>query len=67
MCVADVEGVETLPFTDAGYVLATSEVAISGRPRAGAALKEAGWTTALSADGKSLLLRPLGGFTLFLR
>lgn len=24
-------------------------------------------TTALSADGKSLLLRPLGGFTLFLR
>lgn len=66
-CVADVEGVETLPFTDAGYVLATSEVAISGRPRAGAALKEAGWTTALSADGKSLLLRPLGGFTLFLR
>ena len=67
MCVADVEGVETLPFTDAGYVLATSEVAISGRPQAGAALKEAGWTTALSADGKSLLLRPLGGFTLFLR
>ena len=66
-CVADVEGVETLPFTDAGYVLATSEVAISGRPRAGAALREAGWTTALSADGKSLLLRPLGGFTLFLR
>lgn len=66
-CVADVEGVETLPFTDAGYVLATSEVAISGRPRAGAALKEAGWTTVLSADGKSLLLRPLGGFTLFLR
>ena len=48
-------------------MLDTSEVAISGRPRAGAALKEAGWTTALSADGKSLLLRPLGGFTLFLR
>lgn len=66
-CVADVEGVENLPFTDAGYVLATSGVAISGRPRAGAALKEAGWTTALSADGRSLLLRPLGGLAIFLR
>ncbi len=66
-CVADVEGVETLPSSDAGYVLATSGVAISGRPRAGAALKEAGWTTALSADGKSLLLRPLGGLAIFLR
>ena len=66
-CVADVEGVENLPFTDAGYVLATSGVAISGRPRAGAALKEAGWTTALSADGRSLLLKPLGGLAIFLR
>lgn len=66
-CVADVEGVENLPFSDAGYVLATSDSAISGRPRAGAALKEAGWTTALSADGRSLLLKPLGGLAIFLR
>lgn len=66
-CVANVEGVENLPFTDAGYVLATSDSAISGRPRAGAVLKEAGWTTALSADGRSLLLKPLGGLVIFLR
>ena len=65
--VADVEGVETLPFSNAGYVLATSDVAISGRPKKSLALMAAGWTTSLSSDGKTLKLIPSGGTTIFLR
>lgn len=66
-CRADVDGVEQLARTDAGYVLATAQGGVSGRPKPTAALAKAGWTTALSADGKSLLLRRAGGFLLLVR
>ena len=65
--VADVEGVETLPFSNAGYVLATSDVAISGKPRKSANLVAAGWTVSVSGDSKTLRLIPSGGTTFFLR
>ena len=66
-CTADVEDAESLPFTDAGYVLATSDVAIDGRPKKSLALMAAGWTTSLSSDGKTLRLIPVGGTTIFIR
>ena len=66
-CTADVEDAESLPFTDAGYVLATSDVAIDGRPKKSLALMAAGWTTSLSSDGKTLRLIPVGGTTIFVR
>ncbi len=66
-CTADVEDAESLPLTDTGYVLATSDVAISGRPKKSLALMAAGWTTSLSSDGKTLRLIPAGGTTIFLR
>ena len=65
--VADVEGVETLPFSNAGYVLATSDVAIDGRPRKSANLVLAGWTVSASSDGKTLNLIPSSGTTIFFR
>ena len=66
-CTADVEDAESLPFTDTGYVLATSDVAIDGRPKKSLALMSAGWTTSLSSDGKTLRLIPVGGTTIFIR
>ena len=66
-CTAEVEDAESLPFTDAGYVLATSDVAIDGRPKKSLALMAAGWTTSLSSDGKTLRLIPVGGTTIFIR
>lgn len=66
-CTADVEDAESLPFSNAGYVLATSEVAIDGRPQKSLALMAAGWTTSLSSDGKTLRLIPSGGTTIFFR
>ena len=66
-CTADVEDAESLPFTDTGYVLATSDVAIDGRPKKSLALMAAGWTTSLSSDGKTLRLIPVGGTTIFVR
>ena len=66
-CTADVEDAESLPFTDTGYVLATSDVAIDGRPKKSLALMAAGWTTSLSSDGKTLRLIPVGGTTIFIR
>ena len=66
-CTADVEDAESLPLTDTGYVLATSDVAISGRPKKSLALMAAGWTTSLSSDGKTLRLIPVGGTTIFVR
>ena len=66
-CVANVEDAESLPFTNAGYVLATSDVAIDGRPKKSLALMAAGWTTSLSSDGKTLKLIPVGGTAIFIR
>ena len=66
-CTADVEDVESLPLTNTGYVLATSDVAISGRPKKSLALMAAGWTTSLSSDGKTLRLISVGGTTIFIR
>ncbi|MBR0504514.1 MAG: hypothetical protein IJJ84_03840 [Kiritimatiellae bacterium] len=66
-CTADVEDAESLLLTDTGYVLATSDVAISGRPKKSLALMAAGWTTSLSSDGKTLRLIPVGGTTIFVR
>ena len=66
-CVADVEGVETLPFSNAGYVLATSDVAISGKPAKSANIALAGWTVSISGDGKTLKLIPSSGTTIFFR
>ena len=66
-CTADVEDAESLPLTNEGYVLATSEVAIDGRPQKSLALIATGWTTSLSSDGKTLKLIPSGGTTIFLR
>ena len=66
-CTADVEDAESLTFSNAGYVLATSDVAIDGRPKKSLALKAAGWTTSLSSDGKTLKLIPSCGTTIFLR
>ncbi len=66
-CVVDVVDAADLPIRNAGYVLATSQAAISGRPKATWALTEAGWTTALSSDGKSLLLKPVGGTMILIR
>ena len=66
-CTADVEDVESLPLTNTGYVLATSDVAISGRPKKSLALMAAGWTTSLSSDGKTLRLISVGGTTIFSR
>ena len=65
--VADVEGVETLPFLNAGYVLANSGVAISGKPRKSANLVLAGWTVSVSGDSKTLKLIPSSGTTIFFR
>ena len=66
-CVADVENVETLPFSDSGYVLATSDIAISGKPRKSANLALAGWTVSLSGDSKTLRLIPIGGTMILIR
>ena len=63
-CVANVEDVESLPLTSAGYVLATSDIAINGRPQKSMALLEAGWTTSLATDGKTLRLIPSCGTTI---
>ena len=65
--VADVEGVETLPFSNAGYVLATSAMTITGKPRKSANLAMAGWTVSVSDGGKTLKLIPSGGTTIFFR
>ena len=65
--VADVENVETLSFSDTGYVLATSDVEISGKPRKSANLALAGWTVSVSSDRKTLKLIPIGGTTIFVR
>jgi hypothetical protein len=66
-CTADVEDAESLPFTNAGYVFATSDVAIDGRPRKSANLVLAGWTVSVSSDRKTLKLIPIGGTTIFVR
>ncbi len=66
-CVVDVVDAADLLIRNAGYVLATSQEAIFGRPKAKSALTEAGWTTALSSDGKSLLLKPVGGTMILVR
>ena len=66
-CTADVEDAESLTFSNAGYVLATSDVAIDGRPKKSLALMAAGWTTSLSSDGKTLRLIPAGGTAIFIR
>lgn len=66
-CVVDVEGAADLPFVQAGYVLVTSAAQIPRKPVRGPGLAAAGWTTALSADGKSLLVKPVGGTLLLVR
>ena len=66
-CVMNVEGAESLPLADGGYVLAVSDAGITGRPKKGLALMSAGWTTSLSSDGKTLRLIPVGGTTIFVR
>lgn len=66
-CVANVEDAASLPYTNAGYVMATSTTAINGRPKKSSALLEAGWTTTVSSDGKTLRLIPVGGTTIFIR
>ena len=66
-CVMNVEGAESLPLADGGYVLAVSDAGITGRPKKGLALMSAGWTTSLSSDGKTLRLIPVGGTTIFIR
>ena len=66
-CTADVEDAESLPFANAGYVLATSDVAIDGRPRKSANLVLAGWTVSISGDSKTLTLIPSSGTTIFFR
>ncbi|MDO5319563.1 MAG: hypothetical protein Q4G65_13115, partial [bacterium] len=66
-CVVDVEGAADLPFVQAGYVLVASAEPIPRRPVRGPELTAAGWTTALSADGKALLVKPVGGTLLLMR
>ena len=66
-CVMNVEGAESLPLADGGYVLAVSDAGITGRPKKSLALMSAGWTTSLSSDGKTLRLIPVGGTTIFIR
>ena len=66
-CVMDVEGAESLPLADGGYVLAVSDAGITGRPKKSLALMAAGWTTSLSSDGKTLRLIPVGGTTILIR
>lgn len=66
-CEVNVDGIEELPLNYAGYVLATSENSIPRKPKASASLKAAGWTTALASDGKSLLVKPIGGTMILFR
>ena len=66
-CTFDVEGIADLPIASAGYVVATATDGITGKPQVSAALKAARWTIAVTADGKSLVVRPAGGTTILVR
>ncbi|MBO7684791.1 MAG: hypothetical protein J6V72_00310, partial [Kiritimatiellae bacterium] len=64
---ADVENVEALTLSDAGYVLATSAMTISGKPRKSAHLAQSGWTVSVSGDSTTLKLIPIGGTVIYVR